>query len=76
MSNWDLKKDEEEFDINEVIQKTRYILKKLTAKDFVIILLILMMFLIYVVHTRDIEACNFYCQELLKNSTRLTTPIW
>lgn len=75
MSNWDLKTDEE-IDFDDVVNIFKNILVKLSVKDFVIILLIFMMFLIYVIHTRDIESCNIYYQNLLKNTTRLTTSLW
>lgn len=76
MSNWDLKQDDESIDLNEIIKISKDILKKLTLKDFIIILLILMMFLIYIISQKDIEACNFYYQELLKNTTQLATSLW
>ena len=77
MSNWNLKKDEEEeINISEIINTVKYILIKLTVKDFVIILLILMMFLIYIMSQADISQCNIYYQNLLKNITRLTTSLW
>jgi hypothetical protein len=75
MSNWDLKKDDE-LDLDEVIRTIKYVLVKLTAKDFVIILLMLMMFLLYVVNNNDIAACNAYYQNILRNTTRLTTSLW
>ncbi len=77
MSNWDLKKqDEEQLDIDEAIKTFIFILKKLTVKDFIIILLILMMFLIYVVYINDIDACNIHYRNIMENMTRLTTSLW
>lgn len=76
MSNWELKTSEEEFDLNDIIKKTKDILRKMSVKDFVIMLLILMMFLIYVVHINAIDNCNFYYQSIIRNMTQLTTSLW
>lgn len=67
---------DEEIDTDEGIKKFKEILIKLSTKDFVIILLCLMLLLMYVLHQKDIEACNRYLQEQLRNCTRLTTSLW
>lgn len=75
ISNWDLKQDDE-VDFKEIAAKIKYIIIKLTVKDFVIIMLILMMFIIYIIHNREIEACNIFFNDILKNTTKLTTSLW
>ncbi len=69
-------KESEDISIDEVIEKIKFVLKKLSTKDFIIVLLVLMMFLMYVVYQKDMMSCNSYYQNLMKNMTQLTTSLW
>lgn len=69
MSNWELQDDEVDF--KESFDKLKSILINMSAKDFVIMLMLLMMLLMYVIHIREIESCNAFFNELIRNKSLL-----
>jgi len=65
------KEKEEEINIKEMLN---YI-KKLTLKDFIIAILIITIIVLIMVHYREIDRCNAFFNELLRNKTCFTS-LW
>ena len=57
--------DDEQIDTSELKDQALNIWKRLDAKDLIIIALILLMLLMYMYHTRQIDYCVKYFNELL-----------
>lgn len=57
--------DDETIDLEGI----KEFIKSLGTKDYVIMILLLLMLIMYILHKKDIELCNAFYMDKLKNKT-------
>lgn len=72
----DNKNNNDEMDLRvSNLEAVKELYNRLHIKDFVIILLVFIMVMIYVLMSREIDACNAHYMGILRNTTKILTYI-
>ncbi len=67
--------EDEDFDSDDAAKKLKSFYAKLTVKDLIIVMLFLMLIIMYVLHTRELDRCVFFYNDIIQNMTLFKTSM-